>query len=76
VRNFEEIEAYFKRKIKLLGDLAEPIEVEMIMHLLDQVKSLEAENEKLAALNRHYFFKFYGGNLEVMKKDCSYLFNQ
>jgi hypothetical protein len=74
MRNLTEIEAYFKRKIEILGDLAEPIEVEMMMDLLNQVKQLEAENEKLAALNRHYFFKFYGGNIEAMKQDCSYLF--
>lgn len=69
----EDTEAYFRQKIDLLGDLAEPVEVAMLLGLIEYVKRLSKENEKLTALNRHYLHHFYGGSVEKFRKDFGYL---
>lgn len=67
------IETHFQAQRKLLGNLADPEEFDMIFYLIDKVNRLQAESDKLTALNRHYFFKFYDGIMEKATKDNSYL---
>jgi hypothetical protein len=67
------IENHFRQQEQLFGNLADAESFTMIFALIDKARKLEAENDKLAALNRHYFFKFYDGNIEKMMKDNSYL---
>jgi hypothetical protein len=74
MRDLNEIEDHFRGKQELLGNLADPEEFEMVFKLIDQVKRLEEDIDRLTMLNRHYFFRFYKGDIEAMKRDCSYLF--
>lgn len=67
------IENHFRQQQQLFGNLADTESFTMIFSLIDKARKLEAENDKLAALNRHYFFKFYDGSIEKMMKDNSYL---
>lgn len=69
----EEIEQHFMKQQKLLGNLADEDSFDMIFTLIALYKRMDEQTDKLAALNRHYFFKFYNGDLEKMKADCAYL---
>lgn len=71
--NVDDIEQHFQKQQQLFGNLADEESFNMIFGLIDRYRRLEQESEKLAALNRHYFFKFYNGDLNKMKADCAYL---
>ena len=71
--DLNKIEKHFQQQQALLGNLADTDSFDMIFTLIEQVRKLRAENEKLAGLNRHYFFKFYDGSIEKMMKDNAYL---
>jgi hypothetical protein len=71
--NLNKIENHFKQQQSLLGNLADEDSFIMIFSLIAKVRRLEDENEKLATLNRHYYHKFYNGDIDKMIKDNSYL---
>lgn len=67
------IEQHFQKQRQLFGNLADEESFYMIFGLIERYRRLDQESEKLAALNRHYFFKFYNGDISKMKADCAYL---
>ncbi|MEH7355107.1 hypothetical protein V7150_16235 [Neobacillus drentensis] len=71
--NLTHYENHFKKKMESLGNLADEESFTMIFLLIDKVRSQNEEMEKLSALNRHYFFKFYDGSIDKMMKDNAYL---
>lgn len=71
-----DIETHFLQQQKILGNLADPEQFQMVFYLIDKVKRLEAENDKLTSLNRHYFFKFYDGSIDKMIQDNKYLMGE
>jgi hypothetical protein len=73
--NMKEIEAYFKQRYQELGELANQQEFQMVFYLLNKAKKLEWENDKLTALNRHYLFTFFDGDVSRMAKAFEYLQN-
>lgn len=46
---------------------------ELILELLAEIEKLKQENDRLTALNRHYFFKFYNGDITKMQADFKYI---
>ena len=67
------IELHFKKQQEFLGNLADDESFNMIFTLIEQVRQLRTENEKLATLNRHYYHHFYNGNIDKMIEDFKYL---
>jgi hypothetical protein len=74
--DFNSIENHFKQQQQLFGNLADTESFTLIFSLIDKARRLETENDKLAALNRHYFFKFYDGSIEKMAADFKYLMGE
>jgi hypothetical protein len=68
-----QIENHFRQQQKLLGNLADEQSFLMIYSLIEQVRQLRAENDKLTLLNRHYYNHFYNGNIDKMVQDFKYL---
>jgi hypothetical protein len=70
------IENHFLQKQELLKNLGDDQEFNMVFWLIDHVKELRNEIDKLTVLNRHYYHTFYSGNLEKMEQDFKYLMDQ
>ncbi|WHY76098.1 hypothetical protein QNH20_18475 [Neobacillus sp. WH10] len=47
--------------------------IDQIQAMQERIQELVEENDRLTALNRHYFFKFYDGSIDKMMKDNGYL---
>jgi hypothetical protein len=71
--NLNELETCFRNKQKLLSNLADDKEFDLIFSLIERNKRLIEENDKLATLNRHYYHHFYNGNIDKMVQDFKYL---
>lgn len=74
--NLNIIEAHFQQQQKILGNLAEEESFNMIYSLVEQVRQLREENDKLCFLNRHYYNKFYNGDVLKMEADFKYLLGE
>jgi hypothetical protein len=72
----EEVENHFKQQQQLMGNLADTDSFGMIFGLINKIHELNEETDKLTALNRHYYFKFYNGSIDQMMKDNAYLVDQ
>jgi hypothetical protein len=72
----EEVENHFKQQQQLMGNLADTDSFGMIFGLINKIHELNEETDKLTALNRHYYFKFYNGSIDQMMKDNAYLVEQ
>lgn len=72
--NLQQVEQYFQQKEASLGTLAEEESFAMIYSLIEQVRELRKENDKLTYLNRHYYHTFYNGDIQKMEADFNYLF--
>jgi hypothetical protein len=68
-----DIENHFRQQEKLLGNLADEQSFFLIYSLIEQVRQLREENDKLTLLNRHYYQHFYNGNIDKMVQDFRYL---
>ncbi|MBT2727868.1 hypothetical protein J7E63_13055 [Bacillus sp. ISL-75] len=68
-----DIENHFIQQQKLLGNLADSEQFLMIFSLIEQVRELREQNDKLTVLNRHYYNHFYNGNIGKMVEDFKYL---
>lgn len=73
MNNLDNIENHFKQQQELLGNLADTESFTMIFSLIDKVRRLEDESDRLCALNRHYFHRFYDGSIEKMQADFNYI---
>jgi hypothetical protein len=71
--NLSKVEQYFQNEQKLMGNFADEHSFNMIYSLIEQVRQLRKENDKLCLLNRHYYNKFYPGDIEKMEADFNYL---
>lgn len=71
--NLTETENHFRQLEKLLGNLADEQSFLMIYSLIEQVRQLREQNDKLTVLNRHYYNKFYNGDIDKMVQDFKYL---
>jgi hypothetical protein len=71
--NLTNVENHFRQQHQLLGNIADEVSFNMIYALIEQVRSQTEEIERLTALNRHYFFTFYNGDITKMKSDFHYL---
>jgi hypothetical protein len=74
--NLQQVKQYFQQKESSLGALAEEESFAMIYSLIEQVRQLRKENDKLSLLNRHYYHKFYPGDIEKMEADFKYLLGE
>lgn len=70
------IEEYFKQQEKLMGNLADEDAFAIIFDLIDTVRLLESQTDRLCALNRHYLNHFYGGSVLKMQEDFKYINEQ
>ena len=68
-----EIENHFKQQHQLLGNLADEQSFLMIYSLIEQVRQLREQVDKLTHLNRHYYHTFYNGDFDKMEQDFKYL---
>jgi hypothetical protein len=68
-----DIENHFRQQQQLFGNLADEQSFLMIYSLIEQVRQLREENDKLTVLNRHYYNKFYNGDIDKMVQDFRYL---
>ena len=74
--NLTTIENHFLQQQKLLGNLADEESLQMIFDLIDTVRLLDQQADRLTSLNRHYLFRFYGGDVLKMQEDFGYLNEQ
>jgi hypothetical protein len=74
--NLPQTEQYFQKKEAALGILAEKETFAMIYSLIEQVRELRQQNDKLTILNRHYYNHFYNGNIDKMVEDFKYLMGE
>jgi hypothetical protein len=74
--NLQQTERYFQKKEAALGILAEKETFNMIYSLIEQVRELREQNDKLTILNRHYYNHFYNGNIDKMVEDFKYLMGE
>jgi hypothetical protein len=49
---------------------------ELVLELLNEIERLQKENDRLAALNRHYLFYFYNGDVLKFQADFNYIKDQ
>jgi hypothetical protein len=68
----DSIEKYFRQQEKVFGAY-DPESFKMIFSLIEMNRQLREENDKLTALNRHYYHTFYNGNIDKMVQDFKYL---
>lgn len=71
--NLQQVEQYFQNEQKLMANFADEHSFNMIYSLIEQVRQLREQNDKLTILNRHYYNHFYNGNLDKMIEDFKYL---
>jgi hypothetical protein len=71
--NLNQMETYFQNKQKLLGNLADEQDFNLIYSLIEQIRQLREQNDRLTVLNRHYYHTFYNGNIDKMIADFKYL---
>jgi hypothetical protein len=69
--NVTNIETHFRQKQELLKNLGDEQEFNMVFWLIDHVKELREQNDRLTVLNRHYYQHFYNGNIDKMVEDFS-----
>jgi hypothetical protein len=74
--NLQQTKRYFQEKEAALGSLAEKETFAMIYSLIEQVRELREQNDKLTILNRHYYNHFYNGNIDKMVEDFKYLMGE
>jgi hypothetical protein len=74
--NLQQTKHYFQKKEAALGILAEKETFVMIYSLIEQVRELREQNDKLTILNRHYYNHFYNGNIDKMVEDFKYLMGE
>lgn len=72
----DSIENHFRQKKELLKNLGDDQEFNMIFSLIEQVRELREQNDKLTVLNRHYYNTFYNGNIDKMVEDFKYLMEE
>ncbi|MDF2854255.1 MAG: hypothetical protein K0Q87_106 [Neobacillus sp.] len=67
------MEKHFLQKQELLKNLGDDMEFKMIFSVIRYAQQLQEENDKLTVLNRHYYNKFYNGDIDKMVQDFKYL---
>lgn len=74
--NLDNTENYFLQQQKLMANFADEHSFNMIYSLIEQVRQLRKENDKLCLLNRHYYHAFYPGDIEKMEADFKFLLGE
>lgn len=67
------IERHTQHKQKLLGNLADDEEFQMVFDLIAEVRRSHERIKECTMFNRHYLNHFYGGDFNKFKADFAYL---
>ncbi|MGF6951909.1 hypothetical protein QF028_004414 [Neobacillus sp. B4I6] len=71
--NLQQVEQYFQQQEALMGNLADTESFALIYGLIEKVREQNETIDRVTALNRHYYFKFYNGDIAKMQADFKYL---
>ena len=69
----DEVESYFQELQENVGFNNDEETFGLVFGLINKIREMDEEMDKLTALNRHYLFFFYEGNITKMMEDFKYL---